>query len=210
VVLHPLQPARGQPAPRTLPGRGPEDRALHAETRFYQALLQVPHGDPGTMLAAAADAHRTGTELGLGWLAANADMARGAALLMLGRTAVSTSTMFASFGQTGLAAYGASRAALELLTKAWAAEYGPHGVRVNAVAPGPTRTPMNDAQSACLPSGAGARFGVPARLTQARMPRRVCSTSGISVALAGCCWRGCGRAGCPWHARLGVPGTAGL
>jgi NAD(P)-dependent dehydrogenase (short-subunit alcohol dehydrogenase family) len=58
---------------------------------------------------------------------------------------VSISTMFASFGQTGLAAYGASRAALELLTKAWAAEYGPHGVRVNAVAPGPTRTPMNDA-----------------------------------------------------------------
>jgi NAD(P)-dependent dehydrogenase (short-subunit alcohol dehydrogenase family) len=58
---------------------------------------------------------------------------------------VSTSTMVASFGQPGLAAYGASRAALELLTKAWAAEYGPRGVRVNAAAPGPTRTPMNDA-----------------------------------------------------------------
>ena len=58
---------------------------------------------------------------------------------------VSTSTMVASFGQPGLAAYGASRAALELLTKAWAAEYGPRGVRVNAVAPGPTRTPASDA-----------------------------------------------------------------
>jgi NAD(P)-dependent dehydrogenase (short-subunit alcohol dehydrogenase family) len=40
-----------------------------------------------------------------------------------------------------MSAYGASKAALELLTKAWAAEYGPHGVRVNAVAPRPTRTP---------------------------------------------------------------------
>ncbi len=55
---------------------------------------------------------------------------------------VNVSTMVASFGQAGMALYGASRAALELLTKAWAAEYGPSGVRVNAVSPGPTRTRM--------------------------------------------------------------------
>ena len=58
---------------------------------------------------------------------------------------VNISTMVASFGQLGMALYGASRAALELLTKAWAAEYGPSGVRVNAVAPGPTRTRMMEA-----------------------------------------------------------------
>ena len=58
---------------------------------------------------------------------------------------VNISTMVANFGQPGMALYGASRAALELLTKAWAAEYGPRGVRVNAVAPGPTRTRMMEA-----------------------------------------------------------------
>ena len=54
---------------------------------------------------------------------------------------INVSTMVASFGLPGMSAYGASKAALELLTKAWAAEYGPAGVRVNAVSPGPTRTP---------------------------------------------------------------------
>jgi len=58
---------------------------------------------------------------------------------------VNVSTMVASFGQAGMALYGASRAALELLTKTWAAEYGARGVRVNAVAPGPTRTAMMEA-----------------------------------------------------------------
>ena len=57
-----------------------------------------------------------------------------------GGTIVNVSTMVASFGNPGMSAYGASKAALELLTKAWAAEYGPRGIRVNAVAPGPTRT----------------------------------------------------------------------
>jgi NAD(P)-dependent dehydrogenase (short-subunit alcohol dehydrogenase family) len=54
---------------------------------------------------------------------------------------VNVSTMVASFGLAGMALYGSTKAALELLTKAWAAEYGPQGVRVNAIAPGPTRTP---------------------------------------------------------------------
>jgi NAD(P)-dependent dehydrogenase (short-subunit alcohol dehydrogenase family) len=53
---------------------------------------------------------------------------------------VNVTSMVAEFGFVGLSLYGASKAALGLLTKAWAAEYGPRGVRVNAVSPGPTRT----------------------------------------------------------------------
>jgi len=58
---------------------------------------------------------------------------------------VNITTMVAGFGQPGMAVYGSSRAALELLTKSWAAEFGPSGVRVNAVSPGPVRTPMSEA-----------------------------------------------------------------
>ena len=58
---------------------------------------------------------------------------------------INVTTMVAEFGMAGLSAYGASKAATALLTKAWAAEYGPHGVRVNAVSPGPTSTPGTEA-----------------------------------------------------------------
>ncbi|RFA13131.1 short-chain dehydrogenase [Subtercola boreus] len=57
-----------------------------------------------------------------------------------GGAIVNVTTMVASFGMAGMALYGASKAALQLLTKSWAAEFGPGGVRVNAVSPGPTRT----------------------------------------------------------------------
>jgi len=53
---------------------------------------------------------------------------------------VNVSTMAADYGAPGMSLYGSSKAAINLLTKVWAAEYGPSGVRVNAVSPGPTRT----------------------------------------------------------------------
>lgn len=54
---------------------------------------------------------------------------------------VNVSTISATFGQPTSAAYGAAKAGLESLTRAWAAEFGPAGVSVNAVSPGPTLTP---------------------------------------------------------------------
>ena len=55
-------------------------------------------------------------------------------------TIVNVSSMAARIGMAGLPVYSASKAAIESLTRTWAAELSPSGVRVNAVAPGPTRT----------------------------------------------------------------------
>src|SRR5712672_2746104 len=53
---------------------------------------------------------------------------------------INISSMAGRLGLAGGAAYGATKAALASLTQAWAAEYSPRGVRVNAVAPGPIYT----------------------------------------------------------------------
>jgi NAD(P)-dependent dehydrogenase (short-subunit alcohol dehydrogenase family) len=59
---------------------------------------------------------------------------------------VNVTSMVASKGVGGASTYGASKAAVEALTRSWAAEFGPFGVRVNSVAPGPTKTEGVEAQ----------------------------------------------------------------
>jgi NAD(P)-dependent dehydrogenase (short-subunit alcohol dehydrogenase family) len=54
---------------------------------------------------------------------------------------VSLSSMSGEIGIAGAAAYGATKASLAAMTRAWAAEFSPRGVRVNAIAPGPVYTP---------------------------------------------------------------------
>lgn len=47
---------------------------------------------------------------------------------------------FAGKGKSAI--YGASKGAIGQLTKSTAVQYGPHGIRVNCICPGATRTPM--------------------------------------------------------------------
>jgi NAD(P)-dependent dehydrogenase (short-subunit alcohol dehydrogenase family) len=58
-----------------------------------------------------------------------------------GGTVVNVSTVAASVPASRAGIYGASKAGLELLTRVWADEFGASGVRVNAIAVGPTDTP---------------------------------------------------------------------
>jgi NAD(P)-dependent dehydrogenase (short-subunit alcohol dehydrogenase family) len=53
---------------------------------------------------------------------------------------VSIDSMAGHVGLAGGAAYGATKASLSALSRAWAAEFSPSGVRVNTVAPGPVYT----------------------------------------------------------------------
>ncbi len=89
---------------------------------------------------------------------------------------VVVSSVNAQFGVPNSGAYGISKAALEQLTRQLAVEWGAQGVRVNAVAPGTTRTDMIRALAA------DARF---VAAVEARTPlRRIGEPEDVAAAIA--------------------------
>jgi len=67
-----------------------------------------------------------------------------------GGAIVNTASVAAISGGAGGAAYTVSKHGLLGLTRAMATEYGPQGVRVNAVLPGAIRTPMTSSPDALV------------------------------------------------------------
>jgi NAD(P)-dependent dehydrogenase (short-subunit alcohol dehydrogenase family) len=57
-----------------------------------------------------------------------------------GGSIINVASMAGGIGISGAAAYGGTKATLAAMTRSWAAEFSPRGVRVNAVAPGPVYT----------------------------------------------------------------------
>jgi NAD(P)-dependent dehydrogenase (short-subunit alcohol dehydrogenase family) len=84
---------------------------------------------------------------------------------------VNLTSVAAELGMPVGAAYGASKSALVLLTKAWASEFGPSGVRVNAVSPGPVLTegtePMREAVQQIATTTIANRVADPAEIATA-------------------------------------------
>jgi meso-butanediol dehydrogenase / (S,S)-butanediol dehydrogenase / diacetyl reductase len=70
------------------------------------------------------------------------------------------------------AAYGASKAGLNMLVQSIAVDYGPRGVRANAVCPGWIRTEMADGSMDALAGARGTDRDGAYRLATARMPIR--------------------------------------
>ena len=76
---------------------------------------------------------------------------------------INVSSTFGKRGGAGAALYSASKHAVEGLTKSAALEGAPHGVRVNAVAPGPVDTELLSRFAGTAERKAGLIAGVPLR-----------------------------------------------
>src|SRR6202012_5411367 len=154
VLVHGRDAARGAKV-------GAETAAAGGPARFAPADL-TDAADLERLAAEAADVDVLVNNAGFSWFGPTADLdpatfdsmfaanVRSAyflvatiAPLMVKRGAGSIINLGSMAGQIGLpggAAYSATKAALASLTRSWAAEFSPHGIRVNTVAPGPAYT----------------------------------------------------------------------
>jgi NAD(P)-dependent dehydrogenase (short-subunit alcohol dehydrogenase family) len=106
--------------------------------------------------------------------------AAGLAMADHGGAIINVTSRLASIGVPSMSLYSASKGALQALTRAAAVELAPLGIRVVAVAPGMTRTPLYDAWLLSQPDPAAAEREVQATIPQ----RRLASPQDIAAAIA--------------------------
>jgi NAD(P)-dependent dehydrogenase (short-subunit alcohol dehydrogenase family) len=154
VVVHGRDAARGSAVVDTITAEG-------GKARFVAANLTDPH-----QLDDLADQARTVDVLvnnaGFSWFGPTAELdvatfdrlfaanVRAPYFLVAalapqmaarnGGSIVNIASMAGQIGLAGSAAYGATKATLASMTRSWAAEFSPSGVRVNAIAAGPVLT----------------------------------------------------------------------
>lgn len=102
-------------------GVGMDKPALETTVQDFQRILDV--NLIGTFIPARAAARR--------WI----ERGEGGAI-------VNISSVSGLTGSKGRAAYGSSKGAVNVLTQILSTEFAPHGIRVNAIAPGAVDTPM--------------------------------------------------------------------
>jgi NAD(P)-dependent dehydrogenase (short-subunit alcohol dehydrogenase family) len=145
----------------TAPGAG-EDAVAFALERFGGLDILINNAAAAPVregfLQTALDGWRATLELNL---LAPASFAAAAlpALTESGGVIVNVASTSGRFPEPMLVDYAASKAALLSLTGSLATEFGPAGVRVLAVAPGPTRTPLWDGPGGFI-DGIAARYGL--------------------------------------------------
>lgn len=151
VIVQGRNAERGAEVVREIEGRGGRARFVAADLKDPEAVR--------VLVEAAAAVDVLVNNAGTSWFGPSADLdgetydelfdgnVRSAYFLVAGiapgmaerssGSIISVASMAGQIGMAGGAAYGATKAALSSMTRSWAAEFSPRGVRVNAVAAGP-------------------------------------------------------------------------